>query len=63
MKKSFKTLMNIVNKINLRIAKNHSCRDCKFFNDGDVQIICEFCDVEFNDCFELKEGGEVGGKT
>lgn len=55
MKKSFRSFMNIVNKINLRMAINHCCRDCKYFDNDSV---CEHCDIENNDLFEPIEGGE-----
>lgn len=37
---------------------NNSCKECKFYNDGKGSVTCEFCDAEFNDCFESKERSE-----
>lgn len=63
MKKSKRTFMNIINKMRLRMEKNHSCKDCIHFNDGDGDVMCDICDIEFNDCFEPIEGGETIDKT
>lgn len=30
----------------------NSCKDCIYYNNGLGQVMCEWCDAGFNDCFE-----------
>lgn len=33
----------------------NSCKLCKNYNNGIGNSVCNFCDVQFNDCFEKKD--------
>lgn len=36
----------------------NSCKNCIHYNNGDGELICNFCDYPFSDYFEESENNE-----